>query len=438
MHITVAGHVHRDARPFLDELIKDEPAVLVEGPRGSGKSTLIREIAAEQGARLVDLDDEAVLSLVRQDPTSALTDPGLVIVDEFQREPAVLSVIKRVVDRQGGPGRFLLAGSVNASLLPSGTETLTGRAHRMTLHPLSAAEIVSGELRLLPVLLATGQAPIVTSAMRRPAYFDLIAAGGYPAALARPTPRLRDRWFASYLGSVAERDLPGLVDIRHPGALSRLYRLIAQQTSSTVGPTTLADAISATRNTARAYLDLLMNVHLVRELQGWTVGISAKPTRRPKIHVTDTGLAAAAIATDATRLASGALAGGFLESFVLSELAKQAALVDEPLTLAHFRDRSGIEVDIIVERPNGAVHAFEVKSATTVNQADTRGLRFLRDRLGDRFVSGVLLHTGPLTAHVDDRIWAAPVSALWGGNSPGDLHGDATPAAEFEAAAHKP
>jgi predicted AAA+ superfamily ATPase len=145
--------------------------------------------------------------------------------------------------------------------------------------------------------------------------------------------------------------------------------------------------------------------------------VSAKAGCRRKVHVTDTGLGAAAIGTDATHLASGALAGGFLETFVLNELAKQATLVDEQLTFAHFRDRSGTEVDIVVERADGTVHAFEVKSATTVNQADTKGLRFLRDRLGDRFRTGVLFHTGPLTAHVDDRIWAAPVSALWGGDA---------------------
>jgi len=414
----IRGHVSRDARPVLDGLLHEEPAILLEGPRGSGKSTLLREIASGRDATIVDLDDEAVIAFVQQDPTTALTHPGLVVVDEFQRAPAVLSVVKRIVDRSGEPGRFLLAGSVSSRLLPTGAETLTGRVHRMQLPPLSTAEIAGSDSRLLPTLLNGDDPAPTVSAWRRPDYFQVLAAGGYPAALARPTPNSRRRWFASYLGSVAERDLPQVTDIRHPGALPRLYRLVAQQTSTVMGRTTLGEQLGLAPATARAYLDLLTHVYLVRELPGWTAGISAKAGRRPKIHVTDTGLAAAAIGTDARRLASAQLAGLFLESYVVAELTKQAVLIDEPLTLAHFRDRAGVEVDIIIERPDGQIIAIEVKSATTTNQADARGLRFLSDRLGDRLQAGLLLHTGPLTARLSERIWATPVSALWGSTAP--------------------
>ena len=203
--------------------------------------------------------------------------------------------------------------------------------------------------------------------------------------------------------------------------MPRLYRLVAQQTSTVVGRAALGEQLGLTAGTARAYLDLLTHVYLVRELPGWTVGISAKASHRPKIHVTDTGLGAAAIATDGHRLASGQLAGLFLESYVVNELMKQAILTDEPLTFAHFRDRSGVEVDIIIERPDGRVIAIEVKSATTTNKADARGLHFLSERLGDRMQAGLLLHTGPLTARLSERIWATPVSALWGGGAPAGM-----------------
>lgn len=420
MDISVRGHVSRDALPVLSQLLGEEPAILVEGARGAGKSTLIRQLTADRNTRLVDLDDESALGFVQEDPTSALAFPGLVIVDEFQRAPVVLSVVKRIVDREPEPGRFVLAGSVSAPLLPTGAETLTGRVHRLLLHPLSSAEVLRGPSRLLPTLLTSGEVPVTVSSVRRPDYFDLITAGGYPAALRRPTPRLRQRWFASYLASVAERDLPQVVHVRDPGALARLYRLIAEQTSGVVGRTTLGHQLSIKPATASAYLDLLANVHLVRELPSWTVGVSAKVGRRPKTHVTDTGLAAAAIGLDASRLASSGLAGLFMESYVLAELSKQAGLIDEPLTLAHFRDRSGIEVDIVIERADGGVIAIEVKSATSVNAADAKGLRFLRDRLGNRFLVGVVLHTGSLTANLGDRIWTTPVNALWGGSTPAD------------------
>ena len=143
--------------------------------------------------------------------------------------------------------------------------------------------------------------------------------------------------------------------------------------------------------------------------------MSAKVARRPKLHVTDTGLGAVAIGLDGARLAASPAGGGVLETFVFNELAKQAAAIDEPLVFAHFRDRSGIEVDIIIERADGTVVAIEVKSATSVSGRDASGLRFLRERLGERFRAGILLHTGARSARLDGDLWALPVAALWGG-----------------------
>ena len=415
--IATIEHVHRWADPFIDGLLNEEPAILLEGPRGSGKSTLLRLIAHRRNALVLDLDDDSVLQSVREDAGSALASPGLVAIDEFHRAPEVLSFVKRVVDRQGGPGRFLLAGSVSSFLLPPGTETLTGRAHRLSLMPLAAAEFLRAKHRWLPDLLVDGEPRNFRTTLERKEVFEVVTAGGYPAALRRTTPGQRNRWFASYLATVTDRDLPDLVDIRHAGALSRLYRLIAQRTSSTAINTELAHALDISQPTAALYRRLLERLYLTMELPGWTVGISAKAGHRAKVHVTDTGLAAGVLSLSAQRLATLAMGGAFLESFVVAELTRQATSIDEALTFAHFRDRSGVEVDLIIERPDGSVIAIEVKSARSVNQHDARGLTFLRDRLGDRFYCGVLFHTGSLTARLGDRVWAVPVAALWDGVS---------------------
>jgi len=167
--------------------------------------------------------------------------------------------------------------------------------------------------------------------------------------------------------------------------------------------------------TVATYRRLLERLYLTTELPGWTVGVSANTGHRAKVHVTDTGLAAGVLSLSAQRLSTAAMAGAFLESFVLAELMRQATAIDEALTFAHFRDRSGIEVDVIIERPDGAAIAIEVKSARTVNQRDASALTFLSDRLGDRFQCGILFHTGPLTARLGERVWAVPVAALWDG-----------------------
>jgi len=415
--IPTIEHVARWAEGFVDDLLDDEPAILLEGPRGSGKSTLLRSIARRRNALVLDLDDDSVLQLVREDVGSALASPGLVAIDEFHRAPEVLSYVKRVVDRQGGAARFLLAGSVSSFLLPRGTETLTGRAHRLSLMPLAAAEIFGAKHRWLAELLAAGEPHNFRTTLERADVFDVVAAGGYPAALRRTTPAQRTRWFASYLATVTDRDLPDLINVRHSGALSRLYRLIAQRTSSTAVNTELSQALDITPPTAASYRRLLERLYLTTELPGWTVGVSAKTGHRAKVHVTDTGLAAGVLSLSAQRLATAAMGGAFLESFVVAELTRQATTIDEALTFAQFRDRSGVEVDIIIERPDGSVVAIEVKSARSVNQRDTSGLTFLRDRLGDRFQCGILFHTGPLTARLGERVWAVPVAALWDGVS---------------------
>ncbi len=178
----------------------------------------------------------------------------------------MLSVVKREVDSDGRPGRFLLAGSVSGRLLPTGTETLTGRAHRLVLPPLSAGEVLGGKTPLLERLLASADPGRVESDFGRRDYFNLVAAGGYPAALARPTHQARRRWYASYLATVADRDLGALIEVRHPGALSKLYRLIAEQTSSVVARSKLGERLGLNPATARSYLDLLERVFLVGEL----------------------------------------------------------------------------------------------------------------------------------------------------------------------------
>ncbi|MBI2684602.1 MAG: ATP-binding protein [Actinobacteria bacterium] len=413
----VIGHIDRWAGPFIDGLLNEEAAILLEGPRGSGKSTLLRAIAQRRDAMVLDLDDDAVLRFVREDVGAAVASPGLVAIDEFHRAPEVLSYVKRVVDREGGPGKFLLTASVSSFLLPPGTETLTGRAHRLSLMPLAAAEIFGATNRWLADLLDAGEPANFRTTVERNEVFEVVATGGYPAALRRPTSQQRTRWFSSYLATVTDRDLPDLVDVRRSGALSRLYRLVAQRTSSTALNTAFARALGVSQPTVASYRRLLERLYLTTELPGWTVGVSAKVGHRSKLHVTDTGLAAGVLSLSARRLATTAIGGGFIESFVLDELMRQATTIDEALLFAHFRDRSGIEVDIIVERPDGRVIAIEVKSARSVNQRDASGVAFLRERLGGRFECGIVFHTGPLTARLSERVWAVPVAALWGGVS---------------------
>jgi uncharacterized protein len=409
--------VSRQADPYIVQLLQEEPAVMLEGPRGSGKSTLLRAAVATHNGVLVDLDDEATLAQIRAGSFESLRSNRLVAIDEFQRAPEVLLSVKRIVDREGGTGRFLLAGSVSHRLLPKGSETLAGRVQRMQLLPLSAGELLGQSPQWLAQVLSSKKMPNVRSEWQRRDFFELLAAGGYPGALKRPTESLRRRWLSSYLSTIADRDLPDLADVRNAGALSRLFRLVSERSANLANYAELATRVGMTPQATRNYVGLLERCFLVKELPSWTIGVSAREGRKPKLHATDTGLATVALGADAEKLSKLPLGGALLETFVLTELLKQAAVIDVPLTFAHFRDRTGLEVDIILERPDGRFWAIEVKASIQAGAADVRGLRYLREHLGERFLGGVLFHTGPLTFKMEDRIWGTPVSALWGGGT---------------------
>lgn len=171
---TVGRSVHQpSARRGAGDPARRSPRI------GQVHTAPLDRIAAD--ALVVDLDDHSMLRLVREDPGSALASPGLMPIDEFHRAPEVLSYVKRVVDRQGGTARFLLAGSVNSFLLPPGTETLTGRAHRLSLPPLAAAEIMGSKRRWLAELLNDREPRNFRTTRERSDVFDMVAAGGYPS-----------------------------------------------------------------------------------------------------------------------------------------------------------------------------------------------------------------------------------------------------------------
>ena len=412
--MTLQRLVPRSVLPRLLEALADSPVVLLQGPRQSGKTTLARTLAHERGYEYLTLDDDVVRAAAAADPVRFVDDmPAKAVVDEVQRAPELFTALKRSVDRDRRPGRFLLTGSANLLLTPELADSLAGRMEAVPLYPLAQAELEGAEPRFLERLLSAGFR-LARSERLGKGLAELIVAGGYPAALARAPGTRRRAWYRDYVAALTQRDVLDIARVTSTEALARLMQVAASHTASMLNVSELAAPFQLSRPTIDTYLSLLRQLFLVDELPAWHSNRLKRLVKTPKLHVTDTGLAAALTNVSADAVyRDRRLFGALLETFVYTELAKQASCRDDDLRLFHLRDRDGVEVDVVVEAHDGVVAGVEVKAAATVGEEDFKGLKRLRDSLGERFACGVLLHDGDSVLPFGDRLFAMPVARLW-------------------------
>jgi len=231
----------------------------------------------------------------------------------------------------------------------------------------------------------------------------------------RSTDRARRRWFDNYFTTVIQRDVSEFGDVRKIEELPRLMKLLGARTASVLNFSDLSRDAGLKWETTKEYLALLETVFLVHRIPAWSPNLTSRMTKQSKVFVSDSGLAAFLLGTSAEALAGpgSSHAGQLLETFVVNELRKQLTWAETDAALHHYRDRDGVEVDVVIETRDGRVGAVEVKSAGRVQKADLRGLRLLRDRLGSRFGQGLVLYCGNEPRELEDRLFAVPVSTLW-------------------------
>lgn len=403
------------------ESLQSFRAVVIQGARQVGKSTLAEQVASGIGAEVVSLDDEAMLQQATDDPALFLSSLGRpVVIDEWQRagQPFVLAM-KRQLDRSRVPGQFVLTGSTNFLTSPRIAESLAGRVDLITLWPLSVGEAIEGADGFVERGL-TGVDALRSHRGATPSrgeYLDRLCAGGYPE-VQRLDGAARRRWFDRYLETVLRREVETVADLRRFDALVAMARLLLSTTGSELVTTGLARSLAIDRATAETYEPWIESTFLVHRVPAWSRNVAAKVVHRPKLHACDTGLAAATAGKDATALArlNDTSVGPLVESFVVAELAKQLSWSRLGARLYHHRERGGLEVDALVEAPDGRVLAVEIKANTVARPADAAPMAALRDRLdrvGDDFVAGVVFHTGSARASLGDRLLGLPIADLW-------------------------
>lgn len=420
METQLQGFARRRLGPIVLDRLRDEPVVLLQGPRSVGKSTLMRELAGQLGAEILDLDDVATRDAVSADPATFVAGSGVVCIDEYQHAPLVLDAIKAELNRDGRAGRFLLTGSARHEALPAVAQALTGRLHRLPVYPLSQGEIAGVEECFLERVFA-GEAEGLagtTSRTSREEYIDRVVAGGFPMPLARAPGPSRSRWMDDYVRLTLERDVRELARIEEASVLPRLLERLAGQTAQILNVTRAASELGIAQRTADSYVRLLEAVFLVRRLPAWGSTLTARAGSRPKVHMVDSGVAARLLRLTPEKLARRdptALTelGHLLETFVVGELLKQASWMDGIAGVGHWRTRDDDEVDFVIERDDGAVVAFEVKAAQRVGGKELAPLRKLRHAVGPAFLAGIALHLGDRSYTADDRIHVVAVDQLW-------------------------
>ena len=411
--------IKRHLEHRVEAALRSARVVMLHGGRQTGKTTLAGQAATAVGGTCVTFDDEATLEVAQADPMTFLSSgPYPLMIDEVQlAADRVIRAVKRLVDADPAPGRFLLTGSTNFLTVPTISESLAGRVRILHLWPLSEAEIAGATAPPIEAWLS-GEPPTARAALERSDYLEIVCRGGFPEVL-HLTPAERHDWFRDYAATVVQRDIAALADIRRVMAVAPLLKWVAASTSGEINLTKAASDLRINRSTVVGYLEWLRTVFLVHELPAWSRNLAVRAVRRPKIYLTDSGLAADLLGADASALRSpvSTALGRLWETFVVGEVARQIASSPARADLYHFREKNQREIDLIIQRPDGGIVAVEIKATVSPTSGDLRHAAWLRDRL-DRsdpgsFLGGVLVHMGAQSGKVGDRLHLRPASALW-------------------------
>jgi hypothetical protein len=380
------------------------PAVVVTGARQTGKSTLAEHLV--QGERHYhSLDDFDVLDAARRDPEALVGGAEPVTLDEVQREPGLLSAVKRAIDRDRRSGRFLLTGSANLLLMRQVSESLAGRASYLTLWPMTRREQHGlGRSGRWEELLAAPDAEwrdlLASGNDSAEDWRTLARRGGFPTpAIELKKPAERAIWFDGYVRTYLERDLQDLATISALPDLRRLMRAACLRLGQLVNQTELGRDVALPQPTVHRWLNLLETSYLLVRLPAYAVNRTKRLIKAPKIYWSDTGIA--------LHLGGAEPGGMHLENLVLNDLLAWRDARVEHVELGYWRTTIGEEVDFVIEASDKLL-PIEVKATGRPRLADCAHLRTFRAEYAKKARAGLLLHAGSTLEWLTPDVLAAP------------------------------
>jgi predicted AAA+ superfamily ATPase len=383
----IAWMLPRRLSARLNHLLSQAPAVVLLGPRQVGKTTLALEIGATRPSVYLDLEDEDERAKL-SNPVRYFADheKDLVILDEVHRVPELFQRLRGVIDRgrrQGNEnGRFLLLGSAAMDLLRQSGESLAGRISYLELGPFDALEVTPGATEILWVR------------------------GGFPRSFLADDDALSVEWRRNFIRTYLERDVPQFGSRIPAETLRRFWTMLAHNQAQMLNAANLARSLGVDGKTVAGYLDLLVDLLLVRRLPAWHHNVGKRLVKSPKVYVRDSGIAHALLGIrDKEALLGHPVVGQTWESFVTESLV---AVAPDGTEAHYYRTSNGAEVDLLLTLPGGKLWAIEIRrsSAPTI----TRGFHSACADLqpNKRFV----VYPGEERFSLDDETDAIGVVAL--------------------------
>ena len=399
--------------PKVREVMADTPVALIAGPRQAGKTTLVRQLA-DQDIRYLTLDDETPLLAAKEDPIGLVRNLNRAIVDEIQRAPGLLLAIKKSVDEDRRPGRFLLTGSANLMTLPTVADSLAGRMETLTLLPLSQSEIHQSRTNWLDAVFF-GKIPVAQSPAIGQELVESVVRGGYPEVLTRTTQRRRTAWIRQYLAALIQRDVRDITGIDKLSSLPQFLAALAQVAGQLCNYSKLGGQVGLDHKTAAKYVTVFEQMFLLRRVEAWAANRLNRVIKTPKIQFIDSGILSALTGlTEESAQKDRNMLGKVFESFVFGEILKHATHADGDYRIYYYRDHDKYEVDFVIERADGDIVAVEIKAGATISSNDLRGLHRLVGLAGKQLKMGILLYDGLEVLPLGERLCSAPISCLWG------------------------
>lgn len=405
----------RNIFPLLKEILANSPVVLLNGPRQSGKTTIMELISTDLEMNYVSFDDIRYLAAARQDPIGFLADMRKpVILDEVQRVPEILLPIKQDVDKHRIYGRYALTGSANPLLIPKLGDSLAGRMQILNLWPLSQGELTGIKESFIKDVFSTSFTQISPIAQDKKEIIRKFLLGGYPEMQMEKTTRQRESWCSGYINTILQKDVQDLARIEGLAHLPKLLQLLATRCAGLMNVAQLSRDCAIPVTTIHRYLQLLQTLFLTIQLPAWSRNLGTRLIKSPKIYLVDTAILSYLLEADEERLlAHSQMTGNIMENFIVAELHKQASWSEKRCQLFHFRTANGVEVDIVLENSAGKIVGIEVKSSETVRSDDFSGLRYLQNLVGENFIRGIVVYLGDKQIPFGEGMIAIPISRIW-------------------------